>query len=208
MRLSFNRTLEFLDLLEAPLSTIAPYVQHLRLEEDRARNEDEVRWLNAILPRLTALFAVEILSIVGARFEMLETEDTTSFFARLQMLKKLRLTLCTFGTLSQLTGALGASVSLEDLSLYGLTIQSKWDSSDVFDNARRRKGIAVGLSESFHNPPPFHLKSLTTNYVDRNTEFMKWLASSTPIPSVVETWQLSTEQVEDWLNFCAPSTLH
>jgi hypothetical protein len=91
-------SLALIALLHASLSTIAPYVRELHLEEALGRYKDIVRWLNAALPRLTVLSAITSLFVDAARFDVLETEDTTKFFGSFQMLRKLDLSDCKFAT--------------------------------------------------------------------------------------------------------------
>jgi hypothetical protein len=117
----------FVALLHAPLSTITPYVRDLRLHETWGRCTFGP-WLNAALPRLTVLSAITSFFVKGARFEVLETEDTTKFFGSFQMLREWSLVGCTFATPEYLIGVLGAIPSLEYLRLDGvdLSINRTW----------------------------------------------------------------------------------
>jgi hypothetical protein len=180
----------FVALLEDPLSTIPPYVRHLTLEEALDRNEYEVRWLNGVLSQLTVLSAIESLVVDGARFEMLETEDITKFFASFQSLKLLRLRRCVFWSYTQMIEILSANPNLEDLTLDARpTIQAKQDSN--LDAAER-----IGHSEPLRCLPPPHLKTLTIGSVDNKEEIVKWLTSGSTIPSV-QSLRLSIVKAND-----------
>jgi hypothetical protein len=106
------------------------------LKEDKGRNNIEVRWLNAVLPRLTVLSAITSLSVDGARFEVLKTEDLIEFFASFQTLKKSYLSGCKFATSMQLIGVLSASTGLEELRLDKVFMCPNWGpTDDVLFNA-------------------------------------------------------------------------
>ena len=194
-----DQTSCFVALLEAPLSTIAPYVRSLTLEEERGRSSGEVRYLNGILSRLTVLSAVETLSIDAAMFNVLEAEVTTSFFASFQKLKELFLHHCTFESFSQLVGALSAIPGLDHITLDSLRIQVKWDSDHLGQlrlDAWKHTGDVVGHSESVCWSPPPRLKTLSIGSVDRKGDIFKWLISGSSVPPV-ETLQLSIVQAKD-----------
>ena len=198
-RYFIGRTSCFVALLEAPLSTIAPYVRSLTLEEARGRSSGEVRYLNGILSRLAVLSAVESLSISAAMFNVLEAAVTTSFFASFQKLKKLFLHHCTFGSFLQLVGALSAIPDLDHITLYALTIQVNWG-SDHFDQCRldawKHTAEVVGHSESVCWSPPPRLKTLAIGNVDSKGDILKWLTSGSSVPPV-ETLQLSIVKAKD-----------
>jgi hypothetical protein len=120
---------------------------------------------------------------------MLETEDTTRFFASFQSLKLLRLRHCVFGTYTQMIEVLSANPDLEDLTLDGPTIQAKQDSN--LDTAER-----IGHSEPFRCLPPSRLKTLTISCVDNKEEIVKWLTSGSTIPSV-QSLRLSIVKAND-----------
>jgi hypothetical protein len=192
-----KKTLEFLALLESPLSTIAPYVRHLTLEEERGRNEYEARWLNAALPRLTVLSAIESLTVDGARFEVLGTEDTTGFFASFSSLKELHLSYCTFRSSMQVIGVLSANPDLEDVSLNVLNIQVKQNSDELpQEEEGGHIGATISDTDPLCFPPPSHLKALGIGSVDGKAEILKWLMSGTSMPPV-ELLQMNIVKEED-----------
>ena len=193
-----RESLTFVALLHAPLSTIAPYVQELCLNEARGRYKSEVRWLNAALPRLTVLSAIMSLVVDAARFDVLEIEDTTSFFGSFQMLRKLDLSDCTFATSEQLIEVLGAIPSLEYLRLYKVTISPKWNIDDLFDilclEAGRYPREAFDLSS--YSSTPSRLHTLVFSHAFAVREVLQWLVKNTPVPPI-QTLQLYIHQIED-----------
>jgi hypothetical protein len=167
----------FVALLHAPLSTITPYVRELRLHETWGRCTYGP-WLNAALPRLTILSAITSLLVKGARFQVLETEDTTKFFGSFQMLRELSLVGCTFATSEQVIGVLGAIPSLEYLRLNGV---------DLSINVRLEAG-------RYPTPSRLHTLVFTDAFVMR--EILQWLVKDAPVPPI-RTLELRVDQIED-----------
>jgi hypothetical protein len=162
--LPLDRAMAFLDLLDSPHSTISPYVRTLTLEEAQST------WLNAVLPRCTALHSVEALNITNGCFHLQRppTEDVASFFASLRKLRMLSLTRCTFATYAQLHEALHSIPSLEYLLL----------SDNFVMNHSETDAVSTA-------PPPFALKYLSISPIDGKGGMIEWLAlSGQEIPKI------------------------
>jgi hypothetical protein len=197
---SVTKSLALVALIHAPLSTIAPYVRELHLDEAWGRYKTEVRWLNAALPRLSVLSAIESLFVDAARFEVLETEDTSNFFGSFQMLRKLDLSDCKFATSEQLIGVLGAIPSLEDLCLDRVIIRPKWDPSinDLFDTARLEAGRypREAFDPSIYSSATSRLHTFVFSDAFSIREILQWLVKDVPVPPI-RTLRLRVNQIED-----------
>jgi hypothetical protein len=114
----------FLELLDSPLGTIAPYVHHLWLGGYKYKKTTG-RLLNKTLRRLTVLTAVEFLSISLIQFERLDDVAITKFFSSFSGLKALQLNECSFLSSHQLSIVLSATERLERLGFYHVRLGSK-----------------------------------------------------------------------------------
>ena len=88
-----NRSKEFITILDSPLSTVALFVQYLKLEVALVAHgpwEEEI-WQHATLHRLKALSAVEVLDMIWIDFRILGTLglDPADMFNGFLRVKKL-----------------------------------------------------------------------------------------------------------------------
>jgi hypothetical protein len=184
--------MDFLDLLDGPLSTIAPYVRMLNLEEEMDRYEHQSRWFNAGLLRLTTLYALEQLEVYHGRFDILGMEETTRFFASLQKLQSLRLHYCTFDTHTHLSEALRLAPGLQHILLSAITIHHP----EILPHPEAT--------------PPSALTNLDINIVDGREGILKWLTSGPQMPTL-ETLNLThirakeSRVIADFLRALGPS---
>jgi hypothetical protein len=177
----FGRAMAFLDLLDSPHSTIPAYARSLHLGEGLGRFENESRWLNAVLPQLTALYSLETLTIsTDGCFDMQgpPTGDIHGFFASFQKLQTLTLTRCAFDTRAQIYEVLHSVPSLGHLTLDGLILNHP--ETDPVSTA----------------PPTFSLRYLNIGHVDGKEHLIVWLASGTQI-SALSTLQLESIEARD-----------
>ena len=105
-----NYPLRFIELLQSPLATIAPYVRHLQLD-----GHSNI-WLNKALRRSAILTAVETLLISANESEKSNDVVITRFFSGFSKLKFLQLSYCSFLP-CQLSVVLSATPHLEHLGL-------------------------------------------------------------------------------------------
>jgi hypothetical protein len=173
--LQSQRTMDLLDLLGSSLSTIAPYVRTLKVEEEWDQdNYGDPRWLDVdVLLKLSVIHALETLFIYKARFDTMDTQSTSSFFASFHKLQTMQFRHCTFST--QLFDTLHPSPTLECVGLFNLQIAH------------------AELLPGHKGPPPPGLKRLV---FASSGHLLKWLASGTQMPPV-DTLELHSIAAND-----------
>jgi len=174
----------FLDLLDSPHSTIPPYARSLHLEESLAQVEAESRWLDAVLPRFTALYSLETLAISNGCFDTQgpPAEDIPGFFASFRTLQTLSLTRCAFDTRAQIYEVLHSIPSLGHLML------------DCFIlNHPEIDPVSI-------TPPTFPLRHLNIGHAHGKEDLLVWLASGKQI-SALATPQLESIEAGHWILF-------
>jgi len=150
-------------ILDSPLSTIASFVRHLVLG-GAVWGADTGEWQRATLPRLKVLFAVEVLEIRWIDFAMLKScgQGPADFFDSFQMVKKLRLSLCNFGSFPDFATAFSYP-PLEEVSLDRVEVPAMDDTIIT---------------------PPSRIKSLQIHFIPTSTRMLTWLSSGGCTPSV------------------------
>ncbi|KIM86665.1 hypothetical protein PILCRDRAFT_815901 [Piloderma croceum F 1598] len=182
--------LQLFDLLDSPLSTIAPYVRCLHLEEGRGRYSYEPEWLNKALPRLAVFTAVESLEVDLARFDLLETETTRGLVSNFRMLRNLHFWHVKFRTFSQLVDVLGECPHLEHISFDCLFYQDKWDTPH-----EGHPEIKNSLPTSCAQRIPLHLRTFDLGSCEKNA-ILYWLLSGNSC-LVINTLRLRTVCLEE-----------
>jgi hypothetical protein len=182
--------LHLFDLLDSPLSTIAPYVRCLTLEEGQGRYSYEPKWLNNALPRLAVFTAVESLKVDLARFDVLETETTKGLVSNFRMLNNLHFWHVEFRTFSQLVDVLGECPRLVHLSIDSLSYQDKWDTPH-----EGHPEIKNSLPTSCAQKIPLHLHTFDLGSCEKNA-ILYWLLSGNSC-LVINTLRLKTVCLEE-----------
>jgi hypothetical protein len=161
----------FFDLLDSPLSTIAPYVRYLEIEEGPGQYPNSTRpeWLNDALPRLTVFTSIESLEVVQAKFDFLDTETTSKLFSSFQMLRNLSFWRVSFQNFAQVVDAIGECPLLEHIAIDGVCNWGNWVAS-----SERYSDINISLPISSAQKIPHHLRTLDLGLCDKST-FLQWL---------------------------------
>lgn len=123
-RSSCHNAADFIRLLEGLELTTLPYVRHLTVKiQNDIEEEPAFMLVNHLLPRLAVLRDIESLTIDGVEFHRMAEEGAIKMFlGGFPQLRKLYLEGCSFVTSYQFLEALQASFSLEEITLYHVSI--------------------------------------------------------------------------------------
>jgi|SRR5882762_8682240 hypothetical protein len=168
LSLSPSKSARFLELVDSPLSTIAPYVQHL--DVTRTYGGGGLSWFKDLLPRLVIFTAVHSMTLTLANFVSAEADLRLMFGSTFQMLKHLALHRCRFKAFAQIVGLMCACPNLESFTSTDLT----WNIEDAFSDPTQ-------LRPSRHP----HLRTLQL-YGEGVGAVLNWLRSGEIAPPITQ----------------------
>jgi len=121
---------KFFELVDSPLSTIAPYVRHLVLT--RTYGGGGQLWFPGVLPRLITFTALLSCTLTLANFVPFKGDLTPIFASSFRLLSHLALSRCRFKSFAQFTDVMCACPNLESFASTDLS----WNADDAFSDPK------------------------------------------------------------------------
>jgi hypothetical protein len=131
LRLEPATSARFFELIDCPLSTISPYIQHLHVT--RAYGGGGQTWFKDLLPRLVIFTALQSAALTLANFVFLETGLRPILESCFRLLRHLALHRCRFSSFAQFVDVMCACPHLESFTSTDLT----WNADDAFSKLLR-----------------------------------------------------------------------